>query len=79
MTAARKKKRRKPKYIRMRFRKGDYAHNLQAAVQHYVHANGGALVIVGDIETQQWGEGPGHFRVAVRCLGRMPEKKVGER
>jgi hypothetical protein len=73
-----KRKRREPTYTRLRFRKRDYAHNLQAAVQHWVHANGGSLVLVGAIEIQEWGERVGVFRVAVRCLGRKPEKKQGK-
>ena len=70
-----KRKRRKPGYTRMRFRKRDYAHNLQAAVQHWVQANGGSLVLIGEIEVQDWIEGLGKFRVAVRCIGRKPQKK----
>ena len=60
----------------MRFRKHDNAHNLLAAVQHYVMGKGGDLVVIGGIEIQRWpGDAVGLFRVAVRCLGNAPQKK----
>jgi hypothetical protein len=60
----------------MRFRKGDPAHNLLAATQHWVKANGGDLIVVGGIGLiHNWDEHK--FSVAVGCLGRKPkiEKK----
>ncbi len=62
----------KPKFRMMRFRKNDPGHNLLAAVQHYVHSYGGTVVVEGGIEVQDWGDGLGKYRVAVRCLGRAP-------
>lgn len=75
-----RRSRRKPKRIHLRFRKNDPAHNLQAAVQHWVKAKGGDIVLIGAIEVQQWpGEGVGNYRIAVRCMGRAPERdKAGE-
>lgn len=64
--------------ITLRFRKDDPAHNLLAAVQHWVKANGGDILVSGGIEVQDWHESPNHFRVAVRCLGRRPDaRKAG--
>ena len=56
----------------MRFRKNDPAHNLLAATQHWVKANGGVLVVIGGIRILH--EGKHKFKVCVGCLGRMPEK-----
>lgn len=67
------KKRKKPKFIILRFRKDDPAHNLLAAVQHWVRANGGELILTGGIGVMD--EGGSRFRVCVGCLGRQPEKK----
>lgn len=64
---------RKRRSIHMRFRKNDPAHNLLAAVQHWVKARGGSLVVLGGIEVQDWFDGPGLFRVAVKCLGTSPK------
>lgn len=60
----------------LRFRRHDPEHNLLAAVQHYVKANGGALVVVGGIEVQRDAfEAPLNFKIAVRCTGRPPTKE----
>jgi hypothetical protein len=72
---AKKSSRKKPRFIRMRFRKGDPAHNLLAATQHWVMANGGSVAVIGGIEIQDWKESPHHFRIAVRCLGVAPPPK----
>ena len=69
------KKRWKPTFRMMRYRKHDPAHNMLVATQRYIHANGGSVTIIGGVEVQQFGEGPNHFRIAVRCLGTPPEKK----
>ena len=61
----------------MRFRKNDPAHNLLAATQHWVKANGGALVVIGGIGILR--EGEHKFRVCVGCLGREPVKTNGAR
>ena len=45
---------------------------LLAAVQNYVVKRGGSLIVVGGIEIQDWHEGKGKFKLAVRCLGRRP-------
>lgn len=69
-------KRKKARYLPLRFRKADRAHNLQAAVQHWVHANGGSVSVIGGIEIITMpDEAPYKYRVAVGCLGRRPEKK----
>lgn len=70
------KKPRKVRNICLRFRKGDPSHNLLAAVQHWVRANGGSLVVIGGVEIQDWHESPNHYRIAVKCLGRRPVRKA---
>jgi hypothetical protein len=70
-----KSKKRKPRFRVMRFRKGDHSHNLLAAVQKYVHAHGGSLIVIGGIEVQRWpGDGEHKFKIAVGCLGTAPTK-----
>lgn len=69
-------KKRKSKFVRLRFRKGDTAHNLLTAVQHWVHEHGGTVIVGGGIEVQQWpGMGTANYRVAVRCMGKLPRGK----
>lgn len=58
----------------MRFRKSDPEHNLLAAVQHWVMARGGSVVVIGGIEVQDWRDGVGKYRIAVRCLGQAPKR-----
>ena len=46
---------------------------LYRAVRRYVQSKGGALVMIGGVEVQEWPEDRnGMFRVAVRLLGRKP-------
>ena len=46
---------------------------LQNAVQRFVEANGGKLIVVGAIEIQEWpNDLKYNFRVAVQCTGRRP-------
>jgi hypothetical protein len=71
-----KKKRRR--FSAMRFRKNDPGHNVLVAVNRWVRANGGNLVVIGGIEVQDWAEGLGKFKVAIPCLGKKPVKKEGE-
>lgn len=64
-------KKRKQRRVPMRFRKNDPAHNLLAAVTHWVRANGGDLAMVGGIGIlPNWHEHK--FQVCVGCLGRKP-------
>lgn len=78
-------KKRKPRRAPlMRFRKGDPAHNLLAATQRWVRANGGELLVVGGIgvmpDGNPFSELSQHkFRVAVGCLGRRPQVKKEEK
>jgi hypothetical protein len=59
----------------MRFRKNDHAHNLLAAVERYIRANGGKVIVIGGIEIQKWpDDGEFKFKVAVGCSGRQPKK-----
>lgn len=70
-----KKAKRKPRWRHMRFRKGDVAHNLLAATQHYVKAKGGTAVVLGGIYIfREPGDLPARYKIAVGCLGRPPIK-----
>lgn len=64
----------KTRTITMRFRKNAPEHNLLAAVQHWVKANGGNLLVVGGIEVEFGLHELPKFKVAVRCLGKPPER-----
>ncbi len=65
----------KPKTIHLRFRKNDPSHNLLAAVQHWVKANGGNTIVIGGIEVQSIPyDALYKFKIAVSCMGRRPEK-----
>lgn len=57
--------------------KRDPESQLYRAVRRYVESKGGALVVIGGIETQEWPEdGRLKFRVAVRCMGRKPTARL---
>lgn len=48
--------------------------DLYAAIDQYVKAGQGTVVIVGGIEVQKWSHDPEFvFRVAVKCMGRQPK------
>lgn len=52
-----------------------HAAALYKAVQKYVEAFGGGLVVIGGITIQKWPQdNKGIFHVAVKCLGREPKK-----
>jgi len=59
------------KFSSMRFRKNDPEHNVLVAVNRWVRSRGGSLMVIGGIETQDYGEAF-KFKVAVSCLGRKP-------
>jgi len=65
----------KARTTKLRFRKDDPLHNLLAAVQHYVLANSGEIVVIGGVEVIEMPhDAGGKFRIAVGCLGRKPVK-----
>jgi len=77
------KRKRKPRWKVLRYRKNDPAHNLLVATQRWVHANGGQIVVIGGIgildehnPLVSWTEGK--YRVCVGCLGQLPKKKEPE-
>lgn len=72
-----KPKKRKQKWKWLRYRKGDLAHNVQAAVQRWIHANKGAAVVLGGIGIMD--EGGGRYQVCVGALGLIPEKPKGKK
>ncbi len=65
------------RFPRLRFRKNDPAHNLLAATQHWVQANGGEIIVGGGIGIMR--EGPNKYRVCIGCLGREPSKSEKEK
>lgn len=76
-----KAKKKKPRWRWMRFRKGDHAHNLIAAAQHWIHANGGTAVVLGGIgvmdEENPFLEGTkGKYRVCIGALGQKPKRLI---
>lgn len=74
MAAKRKKK--SNRTIRLRFRKNDPGHNLLAAVQHFIIANGGSAALIGGVEIQHWpGDFAGKYKIAVGALGIAPSPK----
>lgn len=64
-----KKKRRK--WIWLRYRKNDVAHNVQVAVQRWIHARGGTVVVLGGIGIMP--EGFGKYQVCVGIVGKQPD------
>jgi len=47
--------------------------DLYRAVENYVKAHEGSLIVIGGIEVQHWPGDDGYkFKVAVKCLGRAP-------
>lgn len=68
-----KPKKRKRKWNWLRYRKGDLAHNVQVAVQRWIHGNGGTAVVLGGIGIMD--EGGHRYQVCVGALGIIPEKK----
>lgn len=74
------KKKRKWRWLR--YRKDDLAHNVQVAVQRWVHANGGTAIMTSGVQIVTFpGEGEFNYRVAIRCTGARPvmkEKADGE-
>lgn len=70
---AKAKKKRKARWSWLRYRKGDHAHNLVCAAQHYIHENGGTAVVLGGIGLMD--QGGGRYQLCVGALGRMPPKK----
>ncbi len=69
-------KRRKPKWTTLRFRKGDAAHNVMAAVQKWVRINKGTAVVMGGISVMEYG--PYRYGVVVNILGQKPMKALAE-
>lgn len=67
------KKKPKAKTIILRFRKNDPAHNLQAAAQHWLRANGGDAIVMGGIGILD--EGAHKFQICVGIVGRKPVKE----
>jgi hypothetical protein len=64
----------------MRYRKGDLAHNLMCAAQHFIHANKGTAVVMGPIQVIEMpGARPGCYTIGVACLGQKPVNPVKEK
>lgn len=74
-----KTKKRKQKWRWLRYRKGDHAHNLICAAQHWIHEHGGCAVVIGGIgildEENPFLEATkGKFQVCIGALGTKPTK-----
>ncbi len=74
------KPKRKHKWRWLRYRKGDHAHNMVCAAQHWIHQNGGTAVVIGGIGLldQSYPFVPGstgRFQVCVGALGVMPKPR----
>ena len=67
-------KKKGPKRIHLRFRKDDPAHNLLAATQHWVKANGGDIVVIGGIGLMKEPFDEHRFKIVVGCTGKPPSK-----
>jgi len=59
--------------IHLRFRKNDPGHNLLAATQHWIKANGGNAIVIGGIGVME--EGEFKYRICVSAMGRLPLKE----
>jgi len=68
---ARTKKRRA---IRMRFRKNDPNHNLLAATQHWIKANGGDAIVIGGIGLMKEPLDDLRYKIVIGAMGRAPQK-----
>jgi len=66
----------KRRMTRLRFRKNDPAHNLMAATQHWILANGGTAVVLGGVGLMR--ESEYKYQVCIGALGRAPEKPKSE-
>ena len=67
-------KKRKQKWRWLRYRKGDHAHNLLCAAQHWAHENGGTMVVEGPIGIMD--QGGGRYQICVGALGVLPQKTM---
>ena len=76
MAVKTKKKRARPKWTTLRFRKNDPTHNVLAAVSRWIRAHNGTDVVIGGVEVIQFpGDAAFNYRVAVKVTGKLPVKK----
>lgn len=69
-------KKKSKRVTRVPTKNADTVDKLYLAVQKYVEDRGGKIVVIGGIQIQEWPDDPkGSYLVAVRCLGKKPEKK----
>lgn len=64
----------KGRMIHMRFRKNDPAHNLLAATQHWLKANGGKAIVLGGIGLMKEPLDDLRYKIVISCMGRPPQK-----
>lgn len=64
----------KKKLAPLRFRKNDPGHNLLAATQHWITANGGNAVVLGGIGLMREPLDALRYKIVVSCAGRPPVK-----
>lgn len=73
MTNPKPKKRKK--WTWLRYRKNDLPHNVQVAVQRWVHGSGGTVTVMGGVSIIEMpGARPGQYYIAVACIGQRPLK-----
>lgn len=69
-------KKRKTKWTWLRYRDGDLAHNVQVAIQRWIHANGGTAVVMSGVQVITMpGDREFNYHVAIHCTGQLPVKK----
>ena len=52
----------------------DPVNALYKAVQRYVKANKGVILVIGGVQVIEWpGDGPWSYTVGIKCLGKKPE------
>lgn len=57
--------------------KRDPVSQFYRAVERYVKAQGGSVVVIGGIQVIKWpGDFTGNFTIAVKCTGQTPELGV---
>lgn len=54
--------------------KKDVTDRLYDAVAAWAKSKGGNIVVIGGIETQQWGADPARFVIGIKCLGTAPKR-----
>ncbi len=66
-------KKRKRRWVVLRYRKRDLAHNVQVAAQRFIHARGGTAILLTGVQVISMPGDPDHkYHLAVGVVGRRP-------